>query len=152
MTLLKNSASVIRYHFSGLMSNPLDSRDVFFIAYFLGSSLEWIGSTTGKIELRAYGKQPVFTYSVVDKIPPQLIVIDGGQSFICEWNNTEIQILKFGVRYYRELTPFEKFLVIIAWNIGTIRLIYITIPIIIIGLVIIRKTRKKRKLHISLLF
>ncbi|MEE9378491.1 MAG: hypothetical protein V3V33_10705, partial [Candidatus Lokiarchaeia archaeon] len=80
-----------------------------------------------------------------------LIVIDGGQSFICEWNDIEIQILKFGVRYYRELTPFEKFLDIIAWNIGFIRLIYISIPIIIIGLVIIRKKRKKRKLHISLL-
>ncbi|MEE9376472.1 MAG: hypothetical protein V3V33_00365, partial [Candidatus Lokiarchaeia archaeon] len=94
VTLLKNDTSVIRYHFSGLMSNPLDSRDVFFIAYFLGSSLEWIGNTTGKIELIAYGKQPVFTYSVVDNIPPQLIVIDGGQSFICEWNDIEIQILK----------------------------------------------------------
>ncbi|MEE9377745.1 MAG: hypothetical protein V3V33_06880, partial [Candidatus Lokiarchaeia archaeon] len=81
-----------------------------------------------------------------------LIVIDGGQSFICEWNDIEIQILKFGVRYYRELTPFEKFLDIIGWNFFYIPLMYITIPIIIIVLVIRRKKRKKRKLHISLFF
>ncbi|MEE9376543.1 MAG: hypothetical protein V3V33_00725, partial [Candidatus Lokiarchaeia archaeon] len=47
VTLLKNSSLVIRYQISGSMSNPLDSRDLFYIAYYLGTSQKWIGNTTG---------------------------------------------------------------------------------------------------------
>ncbi|MEE9379060.1 MAG: hypothetical protein V3V33_13595, partial [Candidatus Lokiarchaeia archaeon] len=147
-----NSSLVIRYQISGSMSNPLDSRDLFYIAYYLGTSQKWIGNTTGRVELRVYGKEPVFGRMGTILAPCQLVDIIGGKSSICEWNNTKNPCMNVGIRYYREATPFEIFLNIIGWNIGTIRLIYITIPIIIIGLVIIRKKRKKRKLHISLLF
>ena len=138
ITLLKNSNSVIRYRFNGSMNNPLDSRDLLYIIYTLGTSQEWIGNTTGRIELRTYGKQPIlsmrnfaFQYDYVD--------ISGGKSFSCEWDNIKIPFMDVGVKYYRETSPFEEFMKIWGFNL----LIYIGIALIIIVVVIKRKKRKK---------
>ena len=138
ITLLKNSNSVIRYRFNGSMNNPLDSRDLLYIIYTLGTSQEWIGNTTGRIELRIYGKQPIlsmrnfaFQYDYVD--------ISGGKSFSCEWDNIKIPFMDVGVKYYRETSPFEEFMKIWGFNL----LIYIGIALIIIVVVIKRKKRKK---------
>jgi len=143
VTLFKNSTLIIRYHFSGLMSNPLDSRDVFYIQYYLGSSQEWIRNTTGRIEFRIYGRQPIFNFGWCHS--HEVIDIDGGQSFICEWNNVEIQRVVVGLRYYRELTPFEKFIDILALDNFYTWVIFITIAVFIVGIVFIIKNQKKRK-------
>ena len=127
------------------MNNPLDSRDVFFIAYFLGTSLEWIGKTTGRIELRAYGKQPVFAYGVPHNVSCQYIDIKGGRSFICEWNNIEIQILKFGVRYYREPSPFEAYIDSIVFILPFFLPFFLIVCGIIIIVIVRRKERKKKE-------
>ena len=139
---------------SGTLINPLDSEDLFYITYYLGTWQDWKGNTTGRFEYRVYGKEPVFATS--GHLPPNTLPlyvdINGGKSFSYEWSNIRTPYMNVGVQYYRELTPFENFLFSIGWNYFYIPLMYITILIIIIGLVIIRKTRKKRKLHISLLF
>ncbi len=139
VTLLKNSTSVIRYHFSGSMSNPLDSSDLFYIVHHLGTSQEWIGNTTGRVELRVYGKQPVYGRGGYNLAPCQLVDIFGGKSYICEWTNTKSPWMDTGIRFYREVSPFEEFMKIWGFN----PLMYIGIVIIIIIVVIRRKKWRK---------
>ena len=50
-TFLKNSTSVIRYRFNGSMNNIFDSKNLFYIAYYIGTSQEWIGNTSGSLKL-----------------------------------------------------------------------------------------------------
>jgi len=138
VTLLKNSTSVIRYHFSGSMSNPLDSRDLFYIVHHLGTSQEWIGNTTGRVELRVYGKQPIYGRSGFNWAPCQLVDIIGGKSYICEWNNTKSPWMDIGIRFYREVSPFEKIIEILMFNL----LIFLPIAGVIIIAVIIKKKKK----------
>lgn len=72
-----------------------------------------------------------FQYDYVD--------ISGEKSLSWEWDNTKMPFMAFGVKYYRETSPFEEFMKILAFNL----LIYIGIAIIIIVVVIKRKKRKK---------
>jgi len=139
VTLLKNSTSVIRYCFSGSISNPLDSRELFYIVYSLGTSQDWIENTTGKVELRVYGKEPVFVTSgnPPNHLFPQYVDINGGKSFSYEWNNINTFVMDVGVQYYAATE--DGFIIIIIVNIS----IYIAIAIIIILVIIIRKNRKK---------
>jgi len=142
VTLLKNSSTTIRYHFSGSMSNPLDFRSLIYIVYSVGTSLEWIGNTTGKIELKVYGKEPGFAgigYPP-NNGPPQVIDINGGKSLSYEWNNTNPFRMSVGIQYYREATLFEKIMEMLGYTLP----IFIAIPIIIIAVVIIRRKRKSR--------
>jgi len=142
VTLLKNSTSVIRYHFSGSMSNPLDSSDLFYIVHHLGTSQEWIGNSTGRVALRVYGKQPIYGRTGYNLAPCQLVDIIGGKSYICEWNNTISPWMDIDVIFYREVSPFEKIIEILMFNL----LIFLPIAGVIIIAVIIRRKRKKKNL------
>jgi len=139
VTLLKNSTSVIRYHFSGSMSDPLDSNDLFYVVHHLGTSQEWIGNTTGRAELRVFGKEPVFGVSGVNLVPCQLMNIIGGKSYICEWNNTKGPWMDIGIRYYRGASLFEKIIDLIMFNL----LIILPIAGIITVVVLIRRRQKQ---------
>lgn len=139
VTLLKNSTSVIRYHFRGSMSNPLDSSDLFYIVYHLGTSQEWIGNSTGRVALRVYGKQPIYGRRGFNWAPCQLVDIIGGKSYICEWNNTISPWMDIGIKFYREVSPFEKIIEMLMFNL----LIFLPIAVVIIIAVIIRRKRKK---------
>jgi len=143
ITILKNSTSIIRYQFSGSISNPLDSRQIFYFVYSLGTSQDWIGNTTGRIELRVYGKEPGLLTSGGPSINlfPQYIDINGGKSFSYEWDNIEFFSMSVGVVYYREVSPFD---ILIEFLIHFLPIcIVITISIIIV--MITRKKRKKLK-------
>ncbi|MFW9970541.1 MAG: hypothetical protein ACFFDF_10095 [Candidatus Odinarchaeota archaeon] len=143
ITILKNSTSVIRYHFSGSIINPLDSRSIFYFAYCLGISQNWIGNTTGGIEFRVYGKEPGFLTSGGPLYPlfPQYIDINGGKSFSYEWNNIEIFMMDVGVAYYRGISPFDTLIEFLIYFIP----ICIVITLSIIIFMILKKKRKKLK-------
>jgi hypothetical protein len=143
ITILKNSTSIIRYQFSGSISNPLDSRQIFYFVYSLGTSQDWIGNTTGRIELRVYGKEPGFLTSGGPPYTlfPQYIDINGGKSFSYEWDNIEFFSMSVGVVYYREVSPFDIFIEFLMHPLSIC--IVITISIIIV--MITRKKRKKLK-------
>ncbi|MHA2131824.1 MAG: hypothetical protein ACW99L_17795, partial [Promethearchaeota archaeon] len=113
VTLFANSTSIIRYRFSGSMNKPLNSRDFLSLAYYLGTSLDWKGNTTGRVEINVYGKQPIFQGGV---LIPRLIDIEGGQSFINKWVNIRMSKKLIGIRYTRELTLFIVFIVIVIRN------------------------------------
>ena len=139
LTLLKNTTSVIRYYFSGLIRNPVGISDSFYIVYHIGTSQEWIGNTTGRVEIQAYGKQPIFGTTGSSYLHPKVEDIIGGRSFICEWNNSKSPDMDMGIQYYRETE--DEFIIIIIVNIS----ISIAIAVIIILVIIIRKNRKKIK-------
>ncbi|NVM35431.1 MAG: hypothetical protein HWN81_07535 [Candidatus Lokiarchaeota archaeon] len=142
VTLLKNSTSVLRYHFNGSKSNPFDFKDLFYIVYHLGTSQEWIGNTTGRVELNVYGKQHHFTTTWIRLAPCHIVDIIGGKSYICEWNNTVSPLMDVGIKFYRETSPFEEMMEIIAFGFP----ISITITGIIIIVLIKRSERKKREI------
>ncbi|MFX1574852.1 MAG: hypothetical protein ACFFB0_19110 [Promethearchaeota archaeon] len=145
VTFLKKSSSVIRYQFSGSIINTLNHRNSFFIAYFTGISLDWIGNTTGRIELKVFGEQPVYTYGVPENVFCQRIDIQGGKSFICEWNNIKTQELRFGIRYYRKPSPLEKFIDFIVPILAYFFPIFLIVSGIIIIVLVRRKERKKKE-------
>ena len=138
VTILKNSTSVIRYRFNGAMNNPLDSRDLLYIIYSLGTSQEWIGNTTGRVALRVYGKQPIYGKGGFGWTSCQLVDIIGGKTYLCEWNNTKSPGRDIGVKFYREDSPFEKIIEILMFNL----LIFLPITGVIIITVVIRRKRK----------
>jgi len=141
VTLIMNSSSVIRYNIKCTVFNPLDPVVPFFMIYHLGTFQEWIGNTSGRLELRTYGKQPIFSkigflyltkYDVVD--------INGGTVAMCQWNNSQIPNGGIGVVYYGNRD--DGFLIVIFVNMS----ITIGIAIIIILIIIIRKNRRKIKI------
>ncbi len=141
VSLLKNSSFVLRYQINGSISNPFDSSDLFYLIYHVGTSQEWIGNSTGKVELKAYGKQPVFStrgsLCSFELECCDLIDINGGNSFRCEWNNRQISEGDIGIQYYTQAE--NGFIIIVIVNIS----IYIAIVVIIILVIIIRKNRRK---------
>ena len=151
ITLFRNSFLVIRYQFKSILENPLDSRDFFFIMYYLGTSQKWINNTTGKVELQVYGKQPIFStvYYNINQLPdisrPHIVELTGGKSFSYEWDNINISRMSVGMRFYRELTPFEKFVDIMDLDNSYTWVILISIAVFIVGTIFIMKNRKKRK-------
>jgi hypothetical protein len=141
VTLFKKNSSIIRYHFSGSINNPLNSRALIYIVYSVGTSLDWIGNTTGRIELRVYGKEPGFAGigHPPNKDPPQVVDIIGGKSLSSEWNNTKPFRMSVGIQYYREATMFERIMEIL----GCVLPIFVAISITIITVVVIRRKRKR---------
>ncbi|MFW9875801.1 MAG: hypothetical protein ACFFG0_22075 [Candidatus Thorarchaeota archaeon] len=145
VTILKNSSSVIRYHLSGTMNDIFESSDTFKIVYSVGTLKEWIGNTTGRAKLRAYGTQPLFSiiesylegYFIQYNISYSIIDINGMRMFLCEWNNIKNPFLDIIVSYYGEEIPYIIFLIVSNGS------IYIAIVVIIILVIIIRKNRKK---------
>lgn len=102
VTLFKNSTSIMRYRFSGSKYNPFDLMDIFYMIYHIGTSQEWIGDTTGRVELRCYGKEPRFSRGVYGFSPKcQIVDITGGTAYICEWNNTVNPFMHIGVQFYK---------------------------------------------------
>lgn len=139
-TLIKNSTSIIRYRLIWSESNPFERTDIFYMVYHIGTSQDWIGDTSGRVELRVYGRQPHFPLMYITAPPSQVVDIIGGKSWICEWNNTLSPLMDMGVLFYREASPFVEMMEKIAF--GFPISIAIT-SIVIIGL-IRSKDRKKR--------
>ncbi|MFX1379154.1 MAG: hypothetical protein ACFFA4_08655 [Promethearchaeota archaeon] len=138
VTLIKNSTSMIGYYIHTKVFNPLDSIDPFYMIYHIGTSQEWIGNTSGRVELRAYGKQPVFSIGGSAFSPEyELVDINGGTVFICLWNNSQVPDGFIGVTYYGPSD--DGFLIIIIINISA----SIGIAIIIILVILIRKNRRR---------
>lgn len=142
ITLLKNSTSIIRYRYSFSNHNPFEIRDIFYLVYHLGTSQEWIGDTTGRVELRVYGNQPVFGTTGTGTIQSRVVDIIGGRSFICEWNNTVNLLVDIGARFYRGASPFVEMMEIIGFAFP----ISMTVAGIIIIVLIRSKDRKKREI------
>jgi hypothetical protein len=142
VTLPKNSTTTIMYHISGPIINPLNSRDLFSLAYHLRTSQDWIGNTTGKIEFRAYGQEPIF--GTMNRNPrnshPTYVDIDGGKSLTFKWNNVHLNEMQWEVRYYREVSQFD-----LIWS----YISYQTLPFIgftsILIIVIIKRKRLKKE-------
>jgi len=139
VTLQKNTSSVIRYYFNGVISNPVGISDLFYIVYHIGTSQEWIGNTTGRVEIHAYGKQPIFGTFGFSNLDRRVEDIIGGRSFICEWNNSKSPNMDIGIQYYREATQFEIILEYILYYISP----FIGISIIFIIIIIKRKLIKR---------
>ncbi len=138
LTLLKNSTSVIRYHFNGSINNPLDSSDLFYIVHHLGTSQDWLGNSTGKVELRVYGSQPVYGRRGFSFAPCELVDINGGRSYICEWNNTKRPWMDIGIRFYGKASPYIDIIDILIFSI----VLFPPITGVLIIVVIIKKRRK----------
>ncbi len=141
VTLFRNSTSIIRYRFSGSKYNPFELMDIFYLMYIIGTSQEWIGDTTGRVELRCYGKEPRYSGGGYGFSQCQIVDIDGGKSYICEWNNTWY-FMHIGVKFYKPAPAI----------VGIMEVIAVSFPILLsaIGIVIIilikRGERKKRKI------
>jgi hypothetical protein len=142
ITIPKKNTSFIQYSFKGSIINPLKSRVPFYLTYYIGTWQEWEGNTTGKIELRVYGKEPGFATGGRDlsTMTPQYVKIDGGTSFSYAWNNVKVPLMDVGIVYYKESSLFEEIIVIIANFIPIILLISITTIIIV---VVIKKRKRK---------
>ena len=136
-TIFKNRTSVIRVHFSGSIINPLKSKELLYIEYYEGSSQHWRGNTTGRIEFRVYGKQPIFSVGGLDHY--QLVDISGGRSLLTEWNNSSFSKRVVGLKYYREASLFEKIGEFIVFQLSP----FIGIAfIILIGVIISKKIKR----------
>lgn len=142
VTLFKNSSSVVRYQFRGTMNNPLASRDLIYIIYSLGTSPEWLGNTTGRVELRVYGKQPIFSTSGGNLInlTPKNVDIVGGKSFSYEWYNIQIPWGNVGIKYYRDTSTLGELIISIILN------LLISIAIASAITVVILRRRKIKKM------
>ena len=111
------------------------------MGYHLRTSEEWLGNTTGRIEYRTYGKEPVF--STINRNPssshPKYVEINGGISFSYEWHNVFLSEMQVGVRYSREVSQYEILIEYIVYYISP----FIGITTIFIIIIIKRKKRKK---------
>jgi len=143
VTLFKNSSSVVRYQFRGTMNNPLASRDLLYIVYSLGTSQEWIDNTTGRVELRVYGTQPIFSTTGYDLIilTPKHVGIVGGISFSYEWYDIQIPWGNVGIKYYRDTSTVGELIISIILNL----LIYIAIASAITVVILRRRKRERRE-------
>jgi len=88
VVLPENSTSVIRYQITGL-STPFNSKKKFFMAYYLGTSQEWIGNKTGRIEIKLYAKQPVIFKGTCPEMMCISNSLNEGQFTVCKWNNIQ---------------------------------------------------------------
>lgn len=140
VTFFRNSTSVVKYHFHGTMNNPLESHNLLYIIYSLGTSQEWLGNTSGRLEFKLYGKQPIISTTGYDLVilTPINVDINGGKSFSYEWNNIQIPWGSVGVKFYREASPLEKIIELIVQNL----LIFIPIASVFIIAIILRRKRK----------
>lgn len=145
ITLLNNSTVVLQYNFSCSLSSFFPSGDETLITYYLGSWQGWNGTTGGRLELIAYGKEPIFSPSSWGgggdfSINPKYVEIEGGRSFSYDWFNIKSPLGSVGARYYKTTQQIE-----IIWNIIVFQLLpFIGIAIIVI-IVVVRKKRNKRE-------
>jgi hypothetical protein len=133
VTLFKNSTSVMRYQISSPMNNFFDAKGVIYIAYYLGTSQEWIGNNTGRVELRVYGKEPGYIQheigtNIISAGNYSYININGGKSLSFEWYNIRLPCGDIGFKYDKIPAPFE-----IIWEF----LLYYILPCIICAFIII---------------
>lgn len=141
LTILENETYTIRYKFSGLINNPLNSWDGLFMVYYLNTSKTWYGNTTGRVEFRVYGKLPVFSTMGYYDGEVQVFDISGGKSAIWDWNNIKMNMLAIGIRYderFYSLLGVWDILFIITGNVA----FWI---IFIISIIIIWRKRRIRK-------
>jgi hypothetical protein len=141
VTLYRNSTSVIRYQIRCPMNNFFDSKESVYFSYYLGTSKEWIGNTTGIFEYLVYGKEPAYhqrggssfngwdvTYTnIVDEV-----------SLLFEWNNAWLPDGDIGFTFNREVSILERIMQFMPYF-----LFSIAILIVIIIVVLLRKKQKK---------
>jgi len=127
------------------MKIPSEPEDLFYITYHVGSSQEWEENTSGKMEFRAYGKQPGFSTSSYSEggdftNNQSLTEINRGKSFSTEWYDIETPWGNIGVIYYKSTPQIDLLRDFIVYQL----LPWIGIVIIVI-IVIVRKKRNKRE-------
>jgi len=115
ITLRNNSMSIIRYRYSFSIYNPYDIMNIFYMVYHIGTSEAWMGNTTGRVELKAYGSQPQFSMVYIRSAPCQVVDIIGGRSCIYEWNNTISPLMDIGASFSRGSSPFVEMMEILAF-------------------------------------
>lgn len=142
LTILENETYTIGYKFSGVMINPSDSGETLCIFYYLNTSKEWNGNTTGKVEFRIFGKLPSFAATWNFYCPEvQISDIIEGKSALWEWSNRKMNMLAVGI-FYDEIS-YSDFNIWYLIGMITLNVAFI---IIIVGIIILvldkRKSRK----------
>jgi len=138
LTLLENNTYVVKYQFEGSIPKPLSFRNLFYMVYSSDTAKLWKGNATERVELKAFGGNPVFSIAGNYEGLPQMLDIAGGKRYICEWNNTQNSTVQIGIRFYGstlEISP--GMIVIIVLN----TLAYLAIT----SVIVIWITRRKRK-------
>lgn len=111
-----------------------------YIAYYIDTAKKWKGNTTGRIEYRAYGKEPVFgrTYGHFEG-HYKLSEINGRKSIILIWNDIKIERVEFGIIYNGDLPTLSEIGKIVADG-AFFMMVYVLI-IVIIKRVLARRKR-----------
>lgn len=100
LTLLENNTYVINYQFSGSIPKPLGLRNLFHMAYYLETARVWKGNLTQRVEIKVFGKLPIYgTAGGYDGVG-QVSDIQGGQSVLFEWNKGKVDTIYIGIMYY----------------------------------------------------
>ena len=100
LTLLENKTYIVNYQFSGSIPKPLGFRNLFYMAYHLETARVWKGNLTQRLEFKVFGKLPIYSsFGGLDGVT-QSSDIQGGKSFIYEWNKGKIDTIYVGITYY----------------------------------------------------
>ncbi len=138
VTLFKNSTSVIRYRFNGSVNTHFDANNFFYIAYYIGTSQEWIGNTTGRTIFTVYGKQPEFPTGgdIIELGNSTYVKFDGGGSLFYKWFNAYHPRGYIGVGYGKEgITVIMEIMLFL--------LPFLIVAIVVILVIILSKKRKR---------
>ncbi|MFX0025201.1 MAG: hypothetical protein ACFE8M_02210 [Candidatus Hermodarchaeota archaeon] len=142
LTTLEIESYTIRYEFSGLINDPLNSWSGISIFYYLNTSKTWNGNTTGSVEFRVLGKLPIFSTIGNYYGEAQISDIYGGKSAIWDWNNRKIYMLTIGIKYDESYYPPFRF-----WDnyMITINIVLSALMISsIIGIIVVRRKARRR--------
>ena len=102
LTLLANITYIIKYHFNGSIPSPLAFRDLFYLVYSSDTAKYWKGNATERVEVNVWGGTPGFSRAGVGIVEglPELLDIEGGKRYICQWNNSQNSTIQIGITFY----------------------------------------------------
>jgi len=82
--------------------------DALSMIYSSGSAKYWKGNAPEKVEYKIFGRIPGFGTGGGFSGTEQIIDIDGGKRFICEWDNAQIDPFAIRISYDdRKWEPFD---------------------------------------------
>jgi len=137
LTLLENKTYIVKFQFEGSIYNPLSFRNLFYMVHSSDTAKLWKGNATETVEYKAFGGNPIFSITGYQEGLRQVIDITGGKRFICEWNNTQSNIIQIGISFYGSTPEFIPVELIISNILGYV--------VIISVIVLCIKIRKKKR-------
>ena len=139
LTLLENNTYIVKYQFESSIVHTLNFPNSFYMVYSSDTAKLWKGNATEKVEFKTFGGNPHFGIVGNCEVLRQLLDIEGGKRFICEWNNTQNSTVQIEIIFYGSTNGILPGTIeIIVLNI----LAYIAITIVTVVWIIRRKKKR----------